>query len=214
MALGLTNYLKNSHSDYMPQSQVAWNTFSKTSDQRIVHYKSTIQELEDANILKNTDIETKNEKETQKDKVTTRVPSSAYHNNRLLIGEISSQLLSNVEKLPMLNTINPHWKENLGMELVRFHSSDTKVLIKKEESLIRIQNGKGLFTERVVVSYLNGDNPISSFKALIDSDSGKIIETWDNTIQEKITSPEERREFLRIPSSVSSSESGIKATID
>lgn len=205
LALGLTTFLKSRNFQSSVDSSSSWNTYSKSSDKKIIQYTSTLEELEEAKIIKtqNSNVPTT--------EATARMPASEFHGNRTLVGEISSELMSKLEKLPMLNTVNPEWQEHLGHELVRFHPQDTKVLIKKEESLIKVQNSKGLFTERVIISYLKGDHPVSSFRALIDSESGKVLETWDRTIHEHIINPQQRREILRIPSSAG--DNGISATI-
>jgi hypothetical protein len=110
-----------------------------------------------------------------------------YRHNRVLIGDTQKNDYQSEEiQLEMINRSNQNWKDILGNELIRFQNEDTKVMIKEEFPVIKIQNGKGRYLEQVIVTYLFKNGNSSSYRALVDSESGAIIETWDKTIHEKI----------------------------
>lgn len=97
----------------------------------------------------------------------------------------------------MLNKISSDWKEILGNDLIRFQSEFTKVMIKEELPVIKIQNGKGQYLEQVIVTYIFQNGNISSYRALVDSESGSILETWDKSVHEKSF---QKRAGLSLPS--------------
>ena len=106
--------------------------------------------------------------------------------NRVLIGNfhIKNYEDENVP-LEMINKINPKWKNILGLELLRFQNNETKVLIKEEFSIIQIQEDKGRYAEQVIITYVLKNGSVNSYRALIDSETGSIVETWDKTIHER-----------------------------
>jgi hypothetical protein len=120
-----------------------------------------------------------------------------YHlrEDRVLIGDFINGDYQNEDiELEMINKINPEWKEILGHDLLRFQQEETKVMIKEEYSVIKVQNGKGQYLEQVSITYLLKNGNLSSYKALIDSETGFVTETWDRTLNEtskaiKITLP-------------------------
>jgi hypothetical protein len=82
------------------------------------------------------------------------------------------------------NEIDPNWEEALGRELLRFQNENTKVLIKKEGSLIQIENEEARYVEKVLITFIFTDKPISSFHAFVDSSNGKVLRTWDRPISD------------------------------
>lgn len=171
----------------------AWKTFEIKKNQQIDAHNSTSKELAQARISN-----IKREISQQKDQTSPSVQSSKtenvgdnkninflYREDRVLIGgnEIKNYQDEKLG-LEMINTPNKNWKEFLGNELIRFQNEETKVMIKKEHSIIKIQNTKGQYLEQVMITYLLKNGRFNSFRALIDSETGSVLETWDKTIHE------------------------------
>lgn len=171
-----------------PKLEEKWKTFEKKSNEQIITHTSTDAELAKGNI-------TRKIASTNK----TEVNLFSLREDRILTGENVEKYKDESIELNMLNRVNPEWKELLGNELLRFQKDDTKIIIKDELHLIKILDGKGQYLEQVVVTYFlkNGDQ--NSFRALINSETGTIIDTWDRTIHERL----KRRPQQLIPSGTS-----------
>lgn len=188
IALSIAIYSKRSPEILVKNSGPAWKTFVKNADLEVSTYKTTQKELEAARVaLPKREIAQADKEEAPKNQDT---PPKDNHflmrENRVLIGDIQKNNYQDPDvELEMLNKINPDWKDILGHELLRFQDEDTKVLIKEEFPIIQIKNGKGFYSEQVIITYVLKDGSVNSFRALIDSDTGSITDTWDRTIHER-----------------------------
>lgn len=166
-----------------------WQTFEKESDKIITSHVTTGHELAIARIPSQTHRKIASSENEENQDIQNRPLSRRnflYRENRVLTGDIQKNDYSDEDvELEMINIPNENWKEILGHELVRFHEEKTKVLIKEEFPVIKINNGKGLYCEQVIITYLYDDKLKSSYRALVNSETGVILETWDRTIHEK-----------------------------
>lgn len=191
VAIGITLYTKQEKARYtFTDHDQEWKTFIKKPSREVASYKSTEEELMAARITKK--------------KSVGRSPNSVvpnllynYRGNRVLFGDRDSEFSNPDHPLPMENVVHPDWQQKLGEDLMRFQSEDTKILVKNEMPIIRVMNGKGRFYEQVIVTYLSRNGDRSSFKALVDSETGVVEETWDRTIHEAYG---RRKEGLSLPS--------------
>ncbi|MBC7429495.1 MAG: hypothetical protein H7336_12830 [Bacteriovorax sp.] len=182
VAFGITFYIKKQNYTVGSTTAPDWKTFVKKGRREIASHTTTSNEFAEARII-------------SPKKESGRAPSSIkpnpykglmVRNNRILMGDIDVKYEDESTELTMVNTPNPGWKEIMGNDMMRFQPEDTKLLVKEELPVIKIQGGQGRYLEQVIITYLSKDGERSSFKALVDSDSGAIVETWDRTIQEKI----------------------------
>jgi hypothetical protein len=150
-----------------------WKTFEKKSPDQVVTYNTPLKELE-KNRLSRQVASTENE--------ASKLFS--LREDRVLTGENFEMYKDESIKLSMINTINPKWKEALGYDLLRFHLNDTKIIIKDEYSLIKIKDGEGQYLEQVLITYIMNNGTQSSFHALVNSETGLVVDTWDRTIHE------------------------------
>lgn len=83
------------------------------------------------------------------------------------------------------NKPSSRWQKKLETNL-RAQASDNlkQVWIKKENSLVWTRDDNALMVESVVVRLTNKQDEESSFRALVDSETGKILETWDRSISD------------------------------
>lgn len=184
IALGIAFYSKKTPMSYS-QNPTHWKTFEKKSNNKVTKHQTTPNELQVARIP-NPGRSISSEKTAAKKFNMLKNLHYQFREGRILYGDIEAKNYQDEQvELEMINKINPNWDEILGNDLLRFQLSDTKVIVKAEYPLIKIQNGKGLYAEQVVITYLFSDGNYSSFHALVDSDTGFVLETWDRTLNEK-----------------------------
>jgi hypothetical protein len=160
----------------------SYKTFVKNQNRSIASYPTTHDEFKTAMIDKS-----KSESLEKRDKEKEKLLLMNYKlkENRILIGDDADKYASSFKKLTMINTENPNWKTLLGNDLLRFQREDTKVIIKEELPIIKVMDGKGQYLEQVIITYLLNNGDRNSFRALVDSETGLVLETWDRTIHEK-----------------------------
>ncbi len=193
LAFGIAVYIKKKESDQIAQKSREWKTFVKKSNTEIVSHHTTPDEFEAAKII--------NPNTVKKDEVQRSVASVnpfrgfMVRKGRILMGEMDQKYEDDSSELKMLNKVSLDWKEVMGEELMRFQSEDTKLMVKEEIPVIKIEDGKGRFLEQVIVTYLKNNGEKNSFKALVDSETGTIVETWDRSIHERIGRQKGRMAF-------------------
>lgn len=125
-------------------------------------------------IMKQVTYQIKNKK--LKSHLTTKHEENKYN----LVSNNTKIVKSKVKKTT-LNIDLPQdeikWKESLAKELLRFQKSTTKVFIKSVKKDYKPNQ------EVVIISYRTINNS-TSFTASVNTQTGKIIETWGRTISE------------------------------
>ena len=206
VAFGITFYTKKTKFDSSMKTKPEWKTFVKKSHTEIVAYKTTNEEFKAAKIpTQNQNSQDALPKARPGRSIASVSPFKGFmvRNNRILMGDVDQKYEDENIKLRMVNEINPDWKDIMGQDLMRFQPEDTKLMVKEEVPVIKIKDGQGRFLEQVTITYLQKNGSRSSFKALVDSGTGSVVETWDRTIHEEIRRP---REGIFLPSV---NESGI-----
>lgn len=182
VAFGITFYTKNERSKNMVQVKAQWKTFVKKSNSVVDSHKTTQDEFLAAKIP------TPPPAEKVQRTIASVNPYQGFmvRNNRIIMGDLNKKYEDENSDLQMANSVNPEWKDIMGNDLMRFQPADTKLMVKEEVPVIKIVNGIGRYLEQVTVTYLQKDGNRSSFKALVDSETGSVVETWDRTIHEHI----------------------------
>lgn len=155
-----------------------WETFHK-HQQKIVSHPSSKKELEQIQQPPTPHQETHSA-------TLAEVPRRF---GRQIMGENGLEYDENAENpkpLVFINHFNPEWKDMLGEYLLKFQEVDTKVFIQRQRGLIKLEESGARLVEEVLVNYLRPQGGQSSFKALIDSQSGEIIQTWNKTVHEDV----------------------------
>jgi hypothetical protein len=195
IAFGIAYYSKTTPHSLANKAErdQSWKTFVKKSSKQITGHQTTVTELLAARIptpVRSIATEKKTIQGTGNSTTASKLPTDrAYviREDRILIGDLEKRDYQDEQvELEMINSINPEWKDILGNDLLRYQFEDTKVMIKEEYPVIKIQNGKGQYLEQVIVTYLFKNGGYSSYRALIDSESGFVTETWDKTVNEKV----------------------------
>ncbi|MEC7181305.1 MAG: hypothetical protein VXW15_01225, partial [Bdellovibrionota bacterium] len=87
-------------------------------------------------------------------------------------------------KYQFSNKKNEEWELELRNRLLDSLDNKPKLTIKREKSLIKILKDKARYIEQAQIIIDHEDGRQDSFRALIDSESGRIIRSWDRTIHE------------------------------
>lgn len=185
VAFGITFYIKKEQSKNMVLMKTQWKTFVKNPDSVVDSHGTTNDEFKAAKIP----VPAVAPKSGRTIASVNPFKGFMVRNNRILTGDVNQKYEDESTELEMVNSINPDWKEIMGNELMRFQPADTKLMVKEEVPVIKIIEGQGRYLEQVTVTYLQKDGNRSSFKALVDSESGLVVETWDRTVQEQIRKP-------------------------
>jgi hypothetical protein len=103
--------------------------------------------------------------------------------DREIIDQIKAPLNRRPASLNYINHPSQDWEKKLTQLLKAQGGTSLKELeIKKERSLVWVRDENALLVESVVVSMKNNQDVSSSFRALVDSQTGKVLETWDRTV--------------------------------
>lgn len=158
-----------------------WVTFKKTTPKKIDSYPSTPQEKAEAKIDSD---DSQNEQPQAQDQrspasVKKQAPTSLKDRKWILH---ANQKLPN--KITFKNEPKKNWKELMGQDVMRFLRPETKLLVKKEKSLTLLERDGGLHVEQVYIKMISPEGKHFSYHAFVDSETGKIIKTWNRTIHE------------------------------
>ncbi len=107
---------------------------------------------------------------------------------RILVGNEAGQFENTDAKLVMINFPHLHWKRLTRKNLLRHRIPDAQIHIKVLGSYIKIKNGKGQFVEKILVTNFKKGKERSSFNAIVDSQTGNILSTYNRTIHEHFSS--------------------------
>lgn len=172
-----------------PKAPEEWTTFKKATPQKVESYPTTPKEKALAKI----DDQTQKEPLPQNDeKENQRAPASKAPAKKENQGPESIpgrywNLYPNQEvpqKMTFKNEVNKEWKALMGQDILRFLRPDTKLFVKKEKSLTLLERGLGRHVEQVYVKMVSPEGRQFSYHAYVDSESGKVLRTWNNTIHE------------------------------
>ncbi len=104
--------------------------------------------------------------------------------NKLLL--YSSQLNDqNQESIVVKNSKDSNWVTKLRSDLLRFTPANAELKILPLLSTVKMIDGEALLVEKVLIQ-VHSKKFTNSYNAYVDSETGRIIETWNQTIHEKI----------------------------
>ncbi|GEM_PF-6909043 len=106
-------------------------------------------------------------------------------NGRVVIGKVTEEQKKNPQIINPPNTPSPNWEKDLTKSLANLGGEEVKnIAVKKIASVIWMKNEGGMNAESVIITLTNKDGAESTFRAMIDSATGRILQTWDRTIFE------------------------------
>lgn len=157
-----------------------WQTFKKTAHNEIQSYPTTTEEKKRVKIS--------SQKEEKPQKRKERLPASKRTSNVISSGrkEVTLPGQKWKDKAKPLNKPHKDWKKRMGNDLLRFLRPETKLFVRQLESLTINNKGNPHHVEKVLVKLSSPEGKLYSYNALVDSESGKLIKTWNRTIHENI----------------------------
>jgi hypothetical protein len=113
--------------------------------------------------------------------------SSISTNAKSIARKVIDQNRKPIERTPAsssyVNRPSPEWKKRLEISLKAQAGNSLKAIkIQKESSLVWMRDENPILVESVIVTLTNHQKMQSSFRALVDSQTGKVLESWDQTI--------------------------------
>lgn len=171
--IGVLAYLFWSTSRPAPQ----WHTYNKENTSTIKSYPTTPNEKKTAHL--DHEDEKKAERKPASVKKTIDKKSSAKNRTWSLKPD---QLLP--KQISFLNEPKKEWRELLGQDLLRFLRPQTKIFIKNQGSHTLLQRNGGLHVEKVHIKMQSPEGRQYSYHAYVDSETGKVLRTWNQTIHE------------------------------
>ena len=152
-----------------------WQTYSKISTDQVESYPSTEKEKKEMKI------EDENHSK-EDDRPDGRNIASQKPMERAWKGRGPSPLTTQID-----NEVSEQWKERLGKELMRFMRPQTKSFIRREKSAIIKHKGKYLNVEMVSIKLKSPEGRHFGYNAYVNSETGKVIQTWNRTIHEDLS---------------------------
>lgn len=186
LAIAVTVWKKQENENFSfssPQSE--WRQFKKDATGNLSTRSPTLAEAKDLKLMPH--------KKELASKATTpdlpeRMPASIENKKQVHFWDINNSDNNSKKELNELNFINKYnneWMKLLASDLLRFQEKETEVYIYPEKSVVKIiENNNAMFLEEVIVTFKTKSGP-RSFQALINSETGKVIQTWGRTHYDK-----------------------------
>lgn len=101
--------------------------------------------------------------------------------------EVIDQNKKTIDRVPasvsFINSPSENWQEKLEDGLKEQAGDSLKeIKITKERSLIWMRDENPLHVEAVTIAMVNKEDVKASFRALVDSQTGKVLESYDQTV--------------------------------
>jgi hypothetical protein len=107
--------------------------------------------------------------------------------NRVVTGNVDNVFWQDPKsKVHMLNTPK-EWKGALSENLLRYQQPEVGVVMRPVESYILAAGNQGRYVEEVYVAYLKEGRMLSSYRAMVDSETGEVLKTWSKSVSENLT---------------------------
>ncbi len=124
----------------------------------------------------------------------TATPISQKKQNRSILGTLPQEGLKG---LRFLNSPTDEWKEKYEEELRRFQDPESQIEITLQESGIQtFSNKTAIYIEKVLVIIRHTNGKEDSFNALVDSTTGKVIQTFNFVKRDDIPLRGEERQGM------------------
>jgi Zn-dependent metalloprotease len=110
-------------------------------------------------------------------------PEKVEINGKKVVGLSPGKEKEEIQKLKVSNLPSPQWQPALEKTL-RAQGGDSlkEVSFNKVDSFVWAHDGIALFVESVIVTIKNDKNAVTTFRVLVDAQSGKILQNWDHPI--------------------------------
>jgi len=96
--------------------------------------------------------------------------------------QVTEQQLTSLYQLK----VDSQWINKLGQKLLDGQEEDIKLFIRKIHTIAEVKKSDTTFKEVVTITFSSKNGDQSSFRALIDPITLKVIKKWDRTIVENL----------------------------
>jgi hypothetical protein len=162
------NFLKDE-----PTQQISdWNSYKKKG-KKLVSHTMTSKEIKEARLPV-----------TKK-----RSPASKKINlpkKRIITGSLAKKYGSTDIQINYLNSPSKDWKERYAEFKLKTLPEGTKVLIKHNESILKVSSEGALYVEKVIISIQREGKAPSSYEAIVNSQTGEQMNAWNRTHHENV----------------------------
>lgn len=108
-------------------------------------------------------------------------------NGKKVVGLSPGKESEEIKQIKVANSVSPEWQENLEEALKAQGGQAIKdIAIQKVDSFIWAQDGVALNVESVIVTLKNQKNEETTFRVLVDAQSGKILKNWDRPVYDPL----------------------------
>lgn len=150
-----------------------WQTFNKVNHDLIQSYPTTKKEQKKYKLpVAST--------QAKKRKPASLKPTSEP-TKRAVVNPTGKKIDPNQKTV---NEVNKEWKERLGQNLLRFLRPETLVFVKKQKSVTLVEDNLLRNAEVVIIQLKSPEGRRYSYNAYVDSETGKVLQTWNRTIHE------------------------------
>jgi hypothetical protein len=173
----------------LPEVSQKWMAYEKDSEKLIVR-----QPAPNERVFLTPD-ETAAEQKNNETQGRSPASSSAQEilfGGRTVMGSIDQEVLSLDKELKSINEPDSDWQNLLANYLLDTQESDTVLFLKHLKSGIMVRGDQGRYTEEVLVTFQLSNKNISSYIALVDAQTGSLINTWSPTINHNFRTPPPR----------------------
>lgn len=116
-------------------------------------------------------------------------------NGKKVIGLKPGEEKADIKKLKVANKPSAAWEKGLRENLLQQGGDAVKdIKFTKIDSFVWAHEGVALFVESVIVTLRNEKNVPTTFRVLVDAQTGKILKNWD----QPVIDPVNPREGFRI----------------
>ena len=106
---------------------------------------------------------------------------------RKVIGLPPGNEKETISKVQISNRPTDKWNESLEETLrIQAREGIKEVIMKSVDSFVWSQDGIALFVESVIVTIKNSKNEETTFRVMVDSQTGKILKNWDQPIYDPV----------------------------
>jgi hypothetical protein len=88
-----------------------------------------------------------------------------------------------ISKIKVSNKPTDNWEKSVE-EALRTQAGEgiKEIMMKSVDSFVWTENGIALFVESVIVTIKNSRNEETTFRVMVDSQTGKILKNWDQPV--------------------------------
>lgn len=159
----------------------SWKTYVRLdkTPQVSMAYPTTILEIA---LTKNT--ENRSPASVPKDKTKVKVSGRDIFGEGAESIKSESDFESKKDSYYFENQVSDVWEKNFADNQLRLQEANTRLMIKKDASLIQIKKNRIRYLEVLTVNVIKDMKNTSSFTAMVDSQTGALVNTWNLDIHE------------------------------